>query len=160
MGQPKKKTTKKEDDGPKRLTQVQIEQTKSQKKRMGHNVIIKKQMVEDEVKRWKFLSSHKDLIKPFVNEKVLARLNIKADLDSIDNKENQIRDIVSVQPESIDPETTTMRDYQMIGLNWMMNMHEKGLGMILGDEMGLVRHMHSIHYFDFCMVNVTCDFLF
>lgn len=111
---------------------------------MGHNVIIKKQMVEDEVKRWKFLSSHKDLIKPFVNEKVLARLNIKADLDSIDNKENQIRDIVSVQPESIDPETTTMRDYQMIGLNWMMNMHEKGLGMILGDEMGLGKTLQTI----------------
>lgn len=31
-----------------------------------------------------------------------------------------------------------MRDYQLAGLNFMVNLHKQNIGMILGDEMGLV----------------------
>ena len=31
----------------------------------------------------------------------------------------------------------TMRDYQVAGLNWLINLHENGISGILADEMGL-----------------------
>ena len=32
-----------------------------------------------------------------------------------------------------------LRNYQLLGLNFMVNMHRQNIAMILGDEMGLVR---------------------
>ena len=32
-----------------------------------------------------------------------------------------------------------LKDYQMHGLSWLINMHENGVNGILGDEMGLGR---------------------
>ena len=46
-----------------------------------------------------------------------------------------------------------MRDYQLAGLNFLVNMHNRNLGMILGDEMGLVRDIL------FCVVVLCCAFL-
>jgi SWI/SNF-related matrix-associated actin-dependent regulator of chromatin subfamily A member 5 len=37
-----------------------------------------------------------------------------------------------------------MRDYQLEGLNWMINLHENGLNGILADEMGLGKTLQTI----------------
>ena len=41
---------------------------------------------------------------------------------------------IHVQPDLIEGE---MRDYQMLGLQFLVNMYNQNLGMIMGDEMGL-----------------------
>lgn len=37
-----------------------------------------------------------------------------------------------------------MRDYQVRGLNWMINLYENGLNGILADEMGLGKTLQTI----------------
>ena len=38
----------------------------------------------------------------------------------------------------------TMRDYQLEGLNWMINLHDNGISGILADEMGLGKTLQTI----------------
>ena len=40
----------------------------------------------------------------------------------------------------------TMRDYQVEGLNWLINMHEHGINCILADEMGLGKTLQTISF--------------
>jgi len=40
----------------------------------------------------------------------------------------------------------TLRDYQIEGLNWLINMHENGINCILADEMGLGKTLQSISF--------------
>lgn len=39
-----------------------------------------------------------------------------------------------------------MRDYQIQGLNWQINLYENGLNGILADEMGLGKTLQSISF--------------
>jgi hypothetical protein len=59
---------------------------------------------------------------------------------------NEMNTETFMQPDLIQAE---MRDYQLIGLNWMVKMHKQNLACILGDEMGLVS-------FDFLRY-IKCD---
>lgn len=52
-----------------------------------------------------------------------------------DSTSNETGGKLYAQPDAIQAE---LRDYQLAGLNWMIKMHRRNLGMILGDEMGLV----------------------
>ena len=40
----------------------------------------------------------------------------------------------------------TMREYQIQGLNWLIDMHENGLSGILADEMGLGKTLQTISF--------------
>jgi hypothetical protein len=40
--------------------------------------------------------------------------------------------------------TVTLRDYQLAGLNWLINMYKRGVNCILGDEMGLGKTVQTI----------------
>jgi hypothetical protein len=44
------------------------------------------------------------------------------------------------------PEKFKMRDYQISGLNWLIDMHDKGVCGILADEMGLGKTLQSISF--------------
>jgi len=56
---------------------------------------------------------------------------------------------VNRQPRSISSKTGTMRDYQVEGLNWMINLYTKGINGILADEMGLGKTLQSISILSF-----------
>ena len=43
----------------------------------------------------------------------------------------------------------TMRDYQLEGLNWMINLHDNGISGILADEMGLGKTLQVWGGFEF-----------
>lgn len=45
------------------------------------------------------------------------------------------------QPESI---SGTMKDYQVVGLKWLADLHKNGVNGILGDEMGLGKTLQTI----------------
>ena len=49
---------------------------------------------------------------------------------------------LTVQPKIL--RNGTLKDYQLDGLNWMINLNERGLNGILADEMGLGKTIQTI----------------
>mmetsp|Transcript_11410 Transcript_11410/g.21610 ORF Transcript_11410/g.21610 Transcript_11410/m.21610 type:complete len:1190 (-) Transcript_11410:733-4302(-) len=107
--------------------------------RQKHNDVIKKKMFRvDNVNRMNFMTNNFDALEPFVDRKVQSHL--------IANKkhakpEPDGTDVLGSQPDMV---ITTLRDYQMIGLDWMSKMHSRGMPFILGDEMGLGKTLQAI----------------
>ena len=52
--------------------------------------------------------------------------------------ESALRDYIPVQPKSLAP-GTSLKDYQLLGVNWLSLLHGKNLSCILADEMGQCR---------------------
>lgn len=105
--------------------------TQQEKKRLEHNAAVKKRIESKKERRTQFLASNLMTMEPFLEERVAAQLKLKAAPESSSNDEQEL----FLQPDAIQAD---MRDYQLEGLNWMVKMHESNLGMVLGDEMGLV----------------------
>ena len=118
--------------------------------RLQHNAVIKTRMAKDDKLRMDFMAKNVDAIQPFIEEKVKVLLHkhcqsqlqlqlaTKASSSSSNSEEEFI---LGTQPDSV---TTTLRDYQLIGLDWMVKMHNKGMPFILGDEMGLGKTLQTI----------------
>eukprot|EP01119_Soliformovum_irregulare_P017497 TRINITY_DN5216_c0_g1_i2.p1 TRINITY_DN5216_c0_g1~~TRINITY_DN5216_c0_g1_i2.p1 ORF type:complete len:426 (+),score=121.64 TRINITY_DN5216_c0_g1_i2:2-1279(+) len=52
--------------------------------------------------------------------------------------------VLSEQPKQL--KDVQMKDYQMVGLNWLISRYEQNLSAILGDEMGLGKTLQSIAF--------------
>lgn len=52
---------------------------------------------------------------------------------------------ISKQPELLNP-SLQLKGYQLIGLNWLVLMHEQGLNGVLADEMGLGKTVQAISF--------------
>ncbi|XP_071512276.1 SWI/SNF-related matrix-associated actin-dependent regulator of chromatin subfamily A containing DEAD/H box 1 homolog isoform X1 [Panulirus ornatus] len=52
---------------------------------------------------------------------------------------------ISKQPESLN-QSLHLKGYQLIGLNWLVLMHEQGLNAVLADEMGLGKTVQAISF--------------
>lgn len=127
------KKAKNDDKGPPAPRKVPVHV----KQRHTHNDIIKARVASDKAKRLDFMTKHYDTIEPFIDDKVKKMLKAnKIKADSVPNDK-----ILGTQPDIV---TTTLRDYQMVGLDWMVKMHEKGMPLILGDEMGLGKTLQTI----------------
>jgi hypothetical protein len=83
--------------------------------------------------RHAFLSHHVRTLRPFLDDKVYERI-IGYNDNSNTNSTNTLSIIppVLMQPDCI---TADLRDYQLIGLDWMHKMYRQNIGMILGDGM-------------------------
>ena len=68
--------------------------------------------------------------------------------DLIDGKETGI----IKQPELLNPELK-MKNYQLIGLNWLVLMHEQNLNSVLADEMGLGKTLQAISFLAYLKEN-------
>lgn len=102
---------------------------KAELERARHNEIVKGRVKAKAKARMGYLAKHAKTIEPFVESKTSEHLAVTPALKSTWKD-------MSMQPDMI---TGELRDYQMIGLNWMSKMHSMNAGMILGDEMG--KHM-------------------
>ena len=105
---------------------------KAELERARHNEIVKGRVKAKAKARMGYLAKHAKTIEPFVESKTSEHLAVTPALKSTWKD-------MSMQPDMIKGE---LRDYQMIGLNWMSKMHSMNAGMILGDEMG--KHMHLL----------------
>ncbi|KAL9186892.1 hypothetical protein ACHAXT_010612 [Thalassiosira profunda] len=106
--------------------------------RNKHNAHIKQRVFgEDEAKRFEFMARHSEALAPFVDDKVQAQL--QKGKGKVPPETEEV--VLGSQPDSV---TTTLRDYQMIGLDWMAKMHSKGMPFVLGDEMGLGKTLQTI----------------
>ena len=116
--------------------------------RMKHNGIIKEKMAKDSVARKNFMLESISALEPFLDGKVLSFLEREAYQRKHTNanaacaaKKRAENFKLGIQPENV---TTTLRDYQMLGLEWMVKMHIRGMPMVLGDEMGLGKTLQTI----------------
>ncbi|KAK6060272.1 protein, SNF2 family [Cooperia oncophora] len=55
-----------------------------------------------------------------------------------------------IKPSLLD-EKCSLHEYQLVGLNWLVMMHEKGFNCILGDEMGLGKTIQVIAFIAYLM---------
>lgn len=100
--------------------------SKAEQERSKHNEIVKGRVASKAKARMGYLAKNAKIIEPFVDSKTNERLAVTPAV------KDTWKDM-SMQPDMIKGE---LRDYQMIGLNWMAKMHAINAGMLLGDEMG------------------------
>jgi hypothetical protein len=132
----------------KRVVQHQPSTTKEPKKprlatpaelgRRAHNASVEQQKASKQAARQSFLRQHDHILQPFMADSVWNQIQSYPQI-------THNYDPVYQQPSEI---TGELRDYQLLGLDFMVRNHKQNLGMILGDEMGLVRNMlwkHNLH---------------
>lgn len=56
---------------------------------------------------------------------------------------------ITEQPLLLSKKKGTMRDYQLEGLNWMVNLYIKGINGVMADEMGLGKTLQTISLLTF-----------
>lgn len=108
-------------------------------KRRKHNQFVEESITTKSKLRRSFIAEHLELLRPFIEDSVADNL---ANFQGSENKSSTSAIPASEkktvkQPKMI--EQAILRPYQLKGLEFMVQMHEKNLAMILGDEMGLVR---------------------
>jgi len=124
---------------PKKPAQKKKEMPAYHHERMAHNLLVKNRMLIDAGKRRRYLTDHFNTLEAFLDEKVTRQLSVPPPAsNTIPTYEDKL---LAAQPDCV---KTTLRDYQLIGLEWMVNMHHQGLPMILGDEMGLGKTLQTI----------------
>ena len=130
---------------PRELTEVEKKRQAFELKRTQHNQAIQSKVAAKAGAKQRYFNSNLSIIQPFVNEKVYQKLSTPLEQNHQSEKEEtetQTKTTLYMQPEGI---TADLRDYQLDGLNWMAQMHQRNCGMILGDEMGLVRICTSVY---------------
>lgn len=98
------------------------------------------------------LSRHRKVLKPFVTDKVFAKLEDAVDESKSRMANTRVRvlddamiEIVHRQPKTII--NCTMRQYQLEGLNWLIQQYDQRINSVLGDEMGLGSKFLSVESF-------------
>ena len=112
--------------------------------------VTKEELLAAHELRLQSLSAHKEIIQPFVPEKVYNFLCSKAPTTTSSSntvKEDETGDDYPLieQPPSI-VEACTLRHYQIKGISWLVNQYKKKISSILADEMGLGKTLQSIAF--------------
>jgi hypothetical protein len=97
-------------------------QTAAETERQKHNLKIKRRVASKADIRLQHLAKQQDILKPFLDD--ITRVKLLSCPPGISEPNREM----FLQPEAIQAD---MRDYQLAGLNWMVKMHDKNLGMIL-----------------------------
>ena len=104
------------------------------KSRTAHNKRMRGLIKEGLLKQERFVRRHLNQLRPFLSEKVLARYEPGGDAAADDQPAPVCKTFVTQPPYILNGQ---MREYQILGLNWMIQRHENCVAGILGDEMGL-----------------------
>ena len=105
-----------------------------------HNKIIEKEIELANQKRASYLHRQAKALAPFVEKKVLDKLEEVSDGYKPSEK---VLVPVDNQPESI---KAVLREYQLEGIRWLVRMFDDGCSCILADEMGLGKTLQSISF--------------
>lgn len=98
-------------------------------------------------RRAKFFVEHEAIVAPFISKKYLsgARKALKAKKKTKEDLP-KLKEPLSEQPVEI---AGNLRQYQLAGLNWVVNLYDQGLSGILADEMGLGKTLQTIAFITF-----------
>ena len=110
-------------------------QSPSEAARLKHNEAVKASTQGKQSYRRDFLVKHREILDPFMDDHTRRVLQQWTEAKSSSKfREEKL----FAQPELITG--GEMRDYQLVGLNFLVNLYRQNIGMILGDEMGLVSY--------------------
>lgn len=106
--------------------------SRAESNRTKHNENVRKSIETKQSARIDFLAKHRDVLDPFMDEHTRESLQKWSE-----QKKPHIpyqKEELYIQPDLI--EGGEMRDYQLAGLNFLVDLHRQNIGQILGDEMG------------------------
>jgi len=132
----KPKSQPKTESQPKRKVYINMPANQAQLDRLRHNKILQNSVRSKQWLRQNFFIKRLEILEPFVESKVLLHLKAQTSQPSV-----KIEPVLVAQPKMI---RAKLRDYQLLGLNFMVNMHRQNIAMILGDEMGLGKTLQTI----------------
>ena len=104
--------------------------------RIHHNNAVKTSIEKKQPLRMAFLAQHKTVLEPFMDDKTRRKLEEWSSNATRAADHHYNHQELFVQPELVTG--GELRDYQLAGLNFLVDLHNQNVGMILGDEMGLV----------------------
>ena len=107
-------------------------------------------MSVDKLVKYRYLLGQTELFRDFIPEEKLKQLGSKkpnakgarfnATFDAVDTEDVE-EDFLEDSPAYI---KGTLKDYQVHGLNWLVNLYNHQINGILADEMGLGKTIQSI----------------
>lgn len=106
---------------------IEIAASERKSKRSAHNLEIKKDKLNAQQRRIRFVKTNWEHIKKFVYSDPPS----DKDISKLKNLPSYPR--LTEQPACLS--NVTMRDYQLAGINWLIKAYESGISVILGDEM-------------------------
>ena len=98
--------------------------TSAETARQTHNLRIQRRIASKADARLQHLATHQEILEPFLDDATRRKLSAVPKTTAVESHQQEL----FLQPEAIQAD---MRDYQLAGLNWMVKMHHKNLGMIL-----------------------------
>ena len=102
--------------------------------------ISKKNLEKDEI----MISKYKSL--------EIGEINEEYDFIKVDHKLQEIiskfKNYKEIEVSFNEDEKTLLRDYQQLGIKWLLTLSEAGFGGILADEMGLGKSLQTIKYIE------------
>eukprot|EP01031_Cornospumella_fuschlensis_P035051 gene35051-42450_t len=108
-----------------------------------------KEVQNTDALRIRSLSRHRNILRPFVTEKVYNSLCAALELRDSKVGSKEDTDALVSQPPTM--KSCMLREYQLEGLNWLVQNYNAGINCILGDEMGLGKTIQSIAFFSHCI---------
>ena len=112
----------------------EIHLSESAKAKNANNQLIKAAIEAAKMKKQQFICQHWKCLSPFIDGSCPPY-----------NEESIVTSItLSQQPACLT--NVNMRDYQLVGLNWLIKCFESGVNAILGDEMGLGKTLQTISF--------------
>lgn len=120
--------------------------TEAERLRTEHNTAVKEREETAAVLRREFFADNISCLEKFIDPKMVQMLKSMETNDEVATTGDGPDEVM--QPDLIEGE---LRDYQLIGLNFMIRMFRRGMPMILGDEMG----QFIVHVF-VCLINRIC----
>ena len=123
-------------------------------------VVVKADVAVARTRRFEFLLSQWNVIEYFMGEnaaKVKAglehkRAQLEAQLEGIDIESIKLRPKLEAAGLAFPVDTTPtfvkaeMREYQLEGLSWFIDQHDRGANSIMGDEMGLGKTLQTLSF--------------
>ncbi|GAX78544.1 hypothetical protein CEUSTIGMA_g5984.t1 [Chlamydomonas eustigma] len=112
-------------------------------RRTEHNDSVRRDREASEAARAIYLKHHIEKLKPFITSQV-----VKAIMDKASHAASALQDQVTPEPVQEQPSqiTGTLREYQMMGLAWLVRCYDHGINAILADEMGLGKTLQTISF--------------
>eukprot|EP00667_Euglena_gracilis_P025100 EG_transcript_29233 len=90
-----------------------------------------------------FLADRLDLLEPFLAPKLVKALRPLQRQSAPDAAALATVPHLTASPPFL---AATLRDYQLVGVNWLVTLYDHGCGAILADEMGLGKTLQTIAF--------------
>ncbi|KAG1680939.1 hypothetical protein FOA52_009898 [Chlamydomonas sp. UWO 241] len=111
--------------------------------RNEHNESVRRDRDRSEAHRSIYLKAHVERIRPFISAAVH-----KSIMDKAATAAKVVSDVLPPEPVMEQPKQilAQMREYQLVGLQWLVRCFDHGINAILADEMGLGKTLQSIAF--------------